>query len=242
MTVDGRRPRQDRVGTGSRTSPTTSVRPTCGTPSPRAPSRRSPSWSSVLGLEPGMTVLDVGCGPGRHALALASAASRCSGSTSASASSRSATRSPTARGVSDLVEFHALDARAMAADARFDGPGLRRRHLAVPGGVRAGRAARRRRPAEPGTRCGPSSTASAARCARVGALAVSAFSSYFQVRWLEDQDSFDAAAAVNHEPTELRDTEGASGRRRPVDHLLHAPRAAPARRALRRSRSTTCGR
>ena len=41
-----------------------------------------------------------------------------------------------------------------------------------------------------------------------GRLAVSAFSSYFQVRWLEDQDAFDAESAVNHETTELRDTDG----------------------------------
>ena len=42
-----------------------------------------------------------------------------------------------------------------------------------------------------------------------GTVAVSAFSSYFQVRWLEDHDAFDAAGAVNHEHTEVRDPAGA---------------------------------
>ena len=41
-----------------------------------------------------------------------------------------------------------------------------------------------------------------------GRAAVSAFSSYFQVRWLEDHDAFDAATAVNHEHTEVRDDAG----------------------------------
>ena len=43
-----------------------------------------------------------------------------------------------------------------------------------------------------------------------GSAAVSAFSAYFQVRWLEDTDSFDAAAGVNHERTEVRDEAGAA--------------------------------
>ena len=42
-----------------------------------------------------------------------------------------------------------------------------------------------------------------------GRLAVSAFSAYFQLRYLEDQDRFDADAGVNHERTEVRDEAGA---------------------------------
>ena len=41
-----------------------------------------------------------------------------------------------------------------------------------------------------------------------GRVALSAFSSYFQVRYLEGSDSFDAASGVNHEVTELRDETG----------------------------------
>jgi SAM-dependent methyltransferase len=49
-----------------------------------------------------------------------------------------------------------------------------------------------------------------ARAVRPGGLvAVSAFSAYFQVRWLEDGDSFDADRGVNHERTVLRDPDGA---------------------------------
>jgi hypothetical protein len=38
--------------------------------------------------------------------------------------------------------------------------------------------------------------------------AVSAFSAYFAVRYLEDQDTFDAEAGVNHERTAIRDPDG----------------------------------
>jgi len=37
---------------------------------------------------------------------------------------------------------------------------------------------------------------------------VSGFSAYFQVRWLEGGDTFDADAGVNHEVTEIRDEAG----------------------------------
>jgi hypothetical protein len=38
---------------------------------------------------------------------------------------------------------------------------------------------------------------------------VSAFSSYFMLRYLEDHDAFDADAGVNHERTTVRDEAGA---------------------------------
>ena len=49
-----------------------------------------------------------------------------------------------------------------------------------------------------------------ARAVRPGGhLAVSAFSSYFALRWIEDGDAFDPATGVNHETAMLRNTEGA---------------------------------
>ena len=62
-----------------------------------------------------------------------------------------------------------------------------------------------RRTSWPTRRCW---AASAGRLRPGGRVAVSAFSSYFQVKWLEDTDTFDAAGAVNHEHTELRDGDG----------------------------------
>ena len=41
-----------------------------------------------------------------------------------------------------------------------------------------------------------------------GRLAVSAFSAYFQLRYLEDQDTFDATTGVNHETTVIRNEAG----------------------------------
>jgi hypothetical protein len=41
-----------------------------------------------------------------------------------------------------------------------------------------------------------------------GRLALSAFSAYFQVRFLGEADSFDAEAGVNHEHTAVRNEDG----------------------------------
>lgn len=161
----------------------------------------------VLGLRPGMTVLDVGCGPGRHAVALAKRGIGVIGVDISDRFIGVALEVADFEGVSGLVEFHRGDARSMVGDDRFDGrdvdaavslcqgafglggpPDARDpQNLAPDGAVLAGiRAA-----LAPGGRC-----------------SVSAFSSYFQVRWLEDRDAFDAASAVNHERTEIMDAEG----------------------------------
>ena len=148
----------------------------------------------ALGLRSGMRVLDVGCGPGRHAHALARHGCDVVG---VDISQRfvdlaSADAPPGAT-------FQRVDARDLRFDAEFDaaislcqgafgltgGPGA---PLDGDGAVLEGMA----RALRPGAR-----------------LAVSAFSAYFQLRYLEQQDSFDADAGVNHERTEVRDEVGA---------------------------------
>jgi hypothetical protein len=42
-----------------------------------------------------------------------------------------------------------------------------------------------------------------------GTVAVSAFSAYFQLRWLDESNHFDAEAGVNHERTTVKDPQGA---------------------------------
>lgn len=162
---------------------------------------------ATLALEPGMTVLDVGCGPGRHAVALARAGIRVIAVDLASRFLEVGEDVAVREGVSDLIEWHRIDARDMANDPRVadrrvdaaislcqgafglggapnpDDPQNLAPDRAVLQGIRAALA--------PGARC-----------------AVSAFSAYFQVRWLEQSDAFDAATGINHEATELRDEAG----------------------------------
>lgn len=154
----------------------------------------------ALGLTPGARVLDVGCGPGRHSHELARRGCEVVG-VDISARFVEVAR----EGAPPGATFVRADATSLSFDAEFDaaislcqgayglgGPGPfdgdpqnLGHDLAVLAGMT--RAVR------------PS-----------GRVALSAFSAYFQVRWLEDQDSFDVATGVNHETTEVRDAAGSA--------------------------------
>ncbi|MEQ1788198.1 MAG: class I SAM-dependent methyltransferase [Acidimicrobiales bacterium] len=148
----------------------------------------------ALSLVPGMRVLDVGCGPGRHAHALARRGIEVVGLDISQRFVDLATA-----GAPPGATFRRADARALDLHAEFDaaislcqgafgltgGPGA---PLDGDGAVLGGMA----RALRPG-----------------GRLAVSAFSAYFQLRYLEEHDRFDADAGVNHERTEVRDEAGA---------------------------------
>jgi SAM-dependent methyltransferase len=144
-----------------------------------------------LRLAPGSQVLDAGCGPGRHALALAR---RGIGVVGIDLSPDFIDLARESAG--DLpVEFHVSDVRNLDYDAEFDaviclcqgGFGLLgggEQEEAVIGGF-----ARALRPG--------------------GRLVLSAFSSYFVVRHLEAGESFDPDLAVNHERARLKNDDGA---------------------------------
>lgn len=142
-----------------------------------------------LGLAAGSRVLDVGCGPGRHALALAERGIEVVG---IDISQRFVDLAAASAADVAGATFLRLDARSLAFEGEFDaavslcqgafglvGPGPDEEVLA--GMARALR---------PG-----------------GRIAVSAFSSYFSVRYQTDA-TFDAAAATATETTEVRNEAG----------------------------------
>jgi SAM-dependent methyltransferase len=151
--------------------------------------------AGALALRPGQRILDVGCGPGRHAHALAERGLEVVGVDISQRFVDIATDAAPAG-----ATFVRADARDLRFDAEFDaaislcqgafglagGPGA---PLDADGEVLAGLA----RALRPG-----------------GVAAVSAFSAYFQLRWLEESDTFDADAGVNHERIEVRDPDGAT--------------------------------
>lgn len=147
-----------------------------------------------LGLEPGMRVLDVGCGPGRHTRALGERGIEAVGVDIAQRFVDLARIDAPAG-----VTFERLDARDLPFDSEFDAViSLCQGAFGLAGGAAA---------------AGPDPDGAVldgmARALRPGGrIAVSAFSAYFQLRWLEDTDSFDADAGVNHEMAPLRAPDG----------------------------------
>lgn len=150
----------------------------------------------ALALESGMRVLDVGCGPGRHAHALAARGFEVVGVDISQPFIDLARSRPT------TARFERADARELRFADEFDAVislcqgafGL----CAAPGSpldddlrVLTGMA----RAAKPG-----------------GRVAVSAFSAYFRVRYLDDPADFDAASGVAHEVMEVRDPNGTTAR------------------------------
>jgi 2-polyprenyl-3-methyl-5-hydroxy-6-metoxy-1,4-benzoquinol methylase len=144
---------------------------------------------AVLGLEPGMRVLDVGCGPGRHARELARRGIAAHGiDISTRFVELARADAPTG------ATFERVDARSMTFDAEFDAAiclcqgafGM----MTAAGddeAVLAGIARALRRPG--------------------GALALSAFNAYFAVKY-HAVATFDAGAGVSHERTTVHDEQG----------------------------------
>ncbi len=140
--------------------------------------------TGVLGLRPGMRLLDVGCGPGRHARALA------------------------ALGVEVVGVDISLPFLRAAGEGRWVRADARR--LPVAGG--AFDAAISICQGGFGLLGGEDDAGvieQMAACVTAGGrVAVSAFSAYFALRYLEEGDTFDAATGVNHETAEVRDPDG----------------------------------
>jgi SAM-dependent methyltransferase len=142
----------------------------------------------ALGLRPGMRVIDVGCGPGRHAHALGRLGLEVVGLDIAPAFlTAAATGGP---GTWVRADARRLPFARRSFDAAIS---LCQGGFGLLGGYDDGLVLREMADAvRPG-----------------GRIVVTAFSAYFAVRHLEPGDTFDVAAGINHERTEVRDPEGA---------------------------------
>lgn len=156
----------------------------------------------ALDLSAGQTVIDVGCGPGRHAIELARRGINVIGLDISREFIRVARDMAVSAGVADLTDFRRADARD------FDLGGIADAAISLCQGAFG--LGGRPTPGDPQNLVADESVLGSIRKSLRpgGRVAVSAFSAYFQVRWLEDSDDFDAATAVNHEWTEFRDGEG----------------------------------
>jgi SAM-dependent methyltransferase len=145
----------------------------------------------ALGLEAGARVLDVGCGPGRHALALARRGIDVVG---VDLSEDFVTLARDAAAVDGLsARFEVGDVRALAYEAEFDAVVcLCQGGFGLLGGHDEPRAFER----------------IAAAVRSDGRLALTAFSAAFAVRFLEEGETFDAASGVLHERSTVRNEEG----------------------------------
>ena len=145
----------------------------------------------ALALAPGMRVLDVGCGPGRHALSLARRGFDVLGVDHSAEFVRLAREAAVADGVS--ATFEELDVRELERPGEFDAT-----ICLCQGGF--------------GLLGGRDETGVFGRIASTlrpgGALAVSAFSAAFAVRHLEAGEDFDPATGVLHEVATVRGPDG----------------------------------
>jgi SAM-dependent methyltransferase len=161
----------------------------------------------VFNLSAGDRVLDVGCGPGRHALELARRGVRVVGVDISERFVNIATTAANAERLNNLVSFRVADAREFLFEDEFDFA------ISMCEGAF-------------GLQCGPAASTTKANLegdqkilasmahslVEGGKVGVAAFSSYFQVLHLENESGerseFDAMSATATERTEIRNQEG----------------------------------
>lgn len=156
----------------------------------------------LLSIKPGDRVLDVGCGPGRHALELGKRGIEVVGVDISADFVEIATEAAASAGL-DKVSFEVGNARNLRFDGEFDvGISLCQGAFGLSGGPGA--------PAVlPERELDEAILDGLARALRPGGrAAISAFSAYFMLRYLEDHDTFDAGTGVNQETTTLKNTDG----------------------------------
>jgi SAM-dependent methyltransferase len=149
-----------------------------------------------LAVGPGARILDVGCGPGRHAHALARRGFEVVG---VDISERFVALARQNAPDGAAVTFERADARTLEFDSEFDAViSLCQGAFGLSGGGEVASLDPDRAVLD-----------GMARALRPGGrLALSAFSAYFQVRFLGEADSFDAERGVNHEHTAVRNEAG----------------------------------
>lgn len=150
-----------------------------------------------LGLEPGARILDVGCGPGRHANELGRRGFKVHGVDISETFLDVARKDALA-----AVTYERLDARQMNFDQEFDVViSVCQGAFGMSGGPAAGEAL------DPDLEI----LAGMARALRPGGVAVfTAFSAYLQVANMLEGHDFDAERGVHRETTEIRDEAGES--------------------------------
>ena len=151
----------------------------------------------ALGLAPGSRVLDVGCGPGRHSLALARRGVEVTGVDLSPDFVELARAAATAEGLT--ATFVVGDVRELPYDSQFDAV-----ICLCQGGF--GRLGGRDEAAV--------LTRIVAALRPGGGLALTAFSAYFALRFLEAGESFDPVTGVLHEVSTVRNE---AGEERPFD-------------------------
>jgi SAM-dependent methyltransferase len=160
----------------------------------------------LAGLDSSSVALDVGCGPGRHALELASRGVSVVGVDISSTFVDLATEAASAQG-QDRTRFVVGDARALIDEDAVPPGSFDLVYSLCQGafGLTAGPGA----VVEPGIELDEPVLAGMAAAVRPGgSVIVSAFSAYFQLRFADDGDRFDADLGVNAEDTVVRDPDG----------------------------------